>query len=221
MPTHSYLRASYKYPQAAFPYQKLRDENRRRGLSEPEYELTDAGGFDGDRYWDVTAEYAKASPDDILIRITVVNRGPAAARVHLLPTVWFRNTWSWGSAYDEGRWAKPTLTKTEGGVAAEAPRRLRRRRQGFADTSKLSTEPGLPSRSCRGRVPRPGRPLPIRSPASTDPSSTGRRAAPPAVAPPFCCGVPSAMRCCCPLCWKRACQFLPRRKIRTRSPTLQ
>src|SRR5438132_2514145 len=110
-PTYSYCKTLYKYPQAEFPYQALRAENRRRGRREPEFELTDAGAFDGDRYWDVTAEYAKASPDDILIRLTVANRGPEPARLHLLPTLWFRNTWSWGAAYDEGRWPKPRLAR--------------------------------------------------------------------------------------------------------------
>src|SRR5437879_1484218 len=92
---------------------QLREENRRRGRHEPEYELTDTGVFDGDRYWDVTTEYGKASPDDILIRLTVANRGPAPARLYLLPTLWFRNTWSWGAAYDEGRWPKPSITRTD------------------------------------------------------------------------------------------------------------
>ena len=97
-PTHSYLAALYKYPQRAFPYADLVEENRRRGKLDPEYELTDTGAFDGDRYFDVTAEYAKASPDDILVRITVANRGPDDAPLHLLPTLWFRNTWAWGRA---------------------------------------------------------------------------------------------------------------------------
>jgi mannosylglycerate hydrolase MGH1-like protein len=95
-PTHSYMRALYKYPQAAFPYAELVAENRRRGKRDPEYELIDTGIFDGDRYFDVFAEYAKAAPDDMLVRITIANRGPEAARVHLLPTLWFRNTWAWG-----------------------------------------------------------------------------------------------------------------------------
>jgi hypothetical protein len=95
-PTHSWLRALYKYPQAAFPYEKLRDENRRRGLSAPEYELLDTGVFDGGRYFDVFAEYAKPSPDHILIRLTVANRGPEAATLHLLPQLWCRNMWTWG-----------------------------------------------------------------------------------------------------------------------------
>jgi hypothetical protein len=94
-PTSSYLRALYKYPQAEFPYARLREENRRRSRSEREFELADTGIFNGDRYFDVTAEYAKARPEDILIRITVANRGPENARLHLLPTLWFRNIWSW------------------------------------------------------------------------------------------------------------------------------
>ncbi len=108
-PTHSYLKALYKYPQAEFPYVQLLEENRRRGRKEPEFELIETGVFDESRYFDVLAEYAKAAPEDILIRITVANRGPAAARLHLLPTLWFRNTWSWGSAYEEGRWPRPHL----------------------------------------------------------------------------------------------------------------
>ncbi|HUF90778.1 MAG TPA: glucosidase, partial [Candidatus Limnocylindria bacterium] len=94
-PTHSYMKYLYKYPQAAFPYERLVEEGRRRSRAEPEYELLDTGVFDGDRYFDVTVEYAKASTDDILIRLTAVNRGPEAATLHVLPSVWFRNTWSW------------------------------------------------------------------------------------------------------------------------------
>ena len=94
-PTHSYMKYLYKYPQAAFPYAALADENRRRGRGAPEYELLDTGVFDEDRYFDVVVEYAKASTDDILIRITATNRGPEPAEIHLLPTLWFRNTWSW------------------------------------------------------------------------------------------------------------------------------
>ncbi len=97
-PTHSYLKALYKYPQAEFPYAQLVEENRARGKREPEFELADTGVFDDSRYFDVFAEYAKAGPDDILIRITVANRGPEAATLHLLPTLWFRNTWCWGRA---------------------------------------------------------------------------------------------------------------------------
>lgn len=95
-PTHSYAQALYKYPQAEFPYQRLIEENSRRTKLEREFELENTGVFDGERYFDVFAEYAKAGPDDILIRITVANRGTEAATVHVLPTLWFRNTWSWG-----------------------------------------------------------------------------------------------------------------------------
>jgi len=95
-PTHSYMRMLYKYPQAEFPYQQLIDENRRRGRDFPEFELLDTGVFAESRYFDVFIEYAKADVEDILIQITAVNRGPSAASLHLLPSLWFRNTWSWG-----------------------------------------------------------------------------------------------------------------------------
>jgi len=96
-PTHSYMKYLYKYPQAAFPYEMLVSENRRRDKNQPEYELLDTGIFNDNRYFDVFVEYAKADVEDILIKITVSNRGPQAANLRLLPTVWFRNTWSWGS----------------------------------------------------------------------------------------------------------------------------
>ncbi len=94
-PTHSYMKGLYKYPQDAFPYEQLEMENRRRSRQEPEFELLDTGIFDDHRYFDVSVEYAKATPDDILIRISVTNRGPEAASLHILPTLWFRNTWAW------------------------------------------------------------------------------------------------------------------------------
>ncbi|MFQ5611491.1 MAG: glucosidase, partial [Anaerolineae bacterium] len=97
-PTHSYMKMLYKYPQAAFPYANLVAENRRRGRREFEYELLDTGVFDDNRYFDVFVEYAKAGQEDILVNITLANRGPEAARCDLLPTLWFRNTWSWGYA---------------------------------------------------------------------------------------------------------------------------
>jgi hypothetical protein len=96
-PTHSYLKMLYKYPQAAFPYARLFDENRRRGKNQPEFELIDTGIFDDDRYFDVFVEYAKAETEDVLIRICVHNRGPEVATIHLLPQVFFRNTWSWAN----------------------------------------------------------------------------------------------------------------------------
>jgi Glycosyl hydrolase family 63 C-terminal domain len=95
-PTHSYGKALYKYPQRAFPYARLGDENRRRNRDDMEFEITDTGIYDDNRYFDVFAEYAKAGPNDICIAVTVANRGPDAAPLALLPTLWFRNTWSWG-----------------------------------------------------------------------------------------------------------------------------
>src|SRR5262245_22590826 len=96
-PTHSYMKYLYKYPQAAFPYQNLVFESRRRDKHQPEYELLDTGVFQDNRYFDVQVEYAKADVEDILIKFTVLNPGPEAAELRLLPTIWFRNTWSWGS----------------------------------------------------------------------------------------------------------------------------
>jgi Mannosylglycerate hydrolase MGH1-like glycoside hydrolase domain len=104
-PTHSYLKALYKYPQREYPYSWLVEENRRRGKDVPEFELIDTGAFDDDRYFDAFVEYAKGSPHDILIKITIHNRGPEQAEVHVLPHLWFRNTWSWGASS-----GKPTLT---------------------------------------------------------------------------------------------------------------
>jgi len=95
-PTHSYMKYLYKYPQRAFPYANLVAESRRRDRLQPEYELLDTGAFADDRYFDVFVEYAKASPEDLRCRITIVNRGPDPAPIDVLPTVWFRNTWSWG-----------------------------------------------------------------------------------------------------------------------------
>ena len=95
-PTHSYMKALYKYPQGEFPYTRLLEENRRRGRRDFEYELLDTGVFDENRYFDIFTEYAKGNAEDILIKITVTNRGPAEADLAILPTMWFRNTWSWG-----------------------------------------------------------------------------------------------------------------------------
>jgi hypothetical protein len=95
-PTHSYLKMLYKYPQRAFPYAELVAENGRRSGLDPEFELLDTGVFDDDRYWDVFVEYAKGAPRDLLMCVTAVNRGPDPAELHILPQIWFRNTWSWG-----------------------------------------------------------------------------------------------------------------------------
>ena len=96
-PTHTYMKFLYKYPQQEFPYLQLTEENRRRGRGEPEFELPDTGIFDDNRYFDVVVEYAKADVEDILIKITIANRGPETANLRVLPTIWFRNTWSWGN----------------------------------------------------------------------------------------------------------------------------
>src|SRR5215831_210291 len=108
-PTHSYMKYLYKYPQAAFPYAQLIDENRRRGRQAPEFDLIDTGVFEGDRYFDIYVVYAKADAEDILIRITAFNRGPESALLHLLPTIWFRNRWTWGDNDDP----KPILRKAD------------------------------------------------------------------------------------------------------------
>src|SRR5262249_17921031 len=100
-PTSSYLKMLYKYPQAAFPYASLVAVNGARGRQDPEYELLDTGIFDDDRYFDVVVEYAKASPDDLLMQITVYNRGPDDATLHVLPTLWFRHTWSWAGGTEQ------------------------------------------------------------------------------------------------------------------------
>ncbi|MDT8069112.1 MAG: glucosidase [Terriglobia bacterium] len=116
-PTHSYMKYLYKYPQRDYPYRDLVETNRRLSRDEFEYELLDTGVFDDDRYFDVFVEYAKADPEDLLIRISAHNRGPETAEIHLLPTLWFRNTWSWA----EGD-IKPNLRKTgEGEVLASHP----------------------------------------------------------------------------------------------------
>jgi hypothetical protein len=100
-PTHSYMKGLYKYPQAAYPYNLLLEETKRRTRRDPEFELIDTGVFNDDRYFDVMVEYAKESPSDILVRFTITNRGRDAATLHFLPTLWFRNTWAW----------KPGVTK--------------------------------------------------------------------------------------------------------------
>ena len=116
-PTHSYMKYLYKYPQQAYPYDKLLATNRQRNRYELEYELLDTGVFDDDRYFDVFTEYAKQSPEDIFIKVTVANRGFAPATIHVLPNLWFRNTWS-----SDQNAERPQLKKTEapGGIAAIA-----------------------------------------------------------------------------------------------------
>ncbi|MFP3600471.1 MGH1-like glycoside hydrolase domain-containing protein [Paraburkholderia sp. SIMBA_053] len=119
-PTHSYMKYLYKYPQKEYPYRDLVETNRKRSRTEMEYELLDTGIFDEDRYFDVFVEYAKADPEDILVRISVHNRGPDAAQIRILPTLWFRNTWSWG-----GDDRKPSLTEAGSGIIRATHHELR------------------------------------------------------------------------------------------------
>ena len=118
-PTSSYLRALYKYPQGRFPYDQLVAENGRRGKADPEFEIEDTGIFADGRYFDVFVEYAKAGPEDILVRTTCVNRGADPSVVHVLPTLWHRNTWAWGRQ-GEGYWPKGRIERAgEGRIRSE------------------------------------------------------------------------------------------------------
>src|SRR6201998_1781202 len=115
-PTHSDRKYLYKYPQTEFPYTQLVEENRRRGKDQPEFELLDTGAFKEDRYFDVFVEYAKGDVEDILIRITATNRGPETAALRVLPTIWFRNTWSWGDVV-----SRPDMRQIRGGIELDDP----------------------------------------------------------------------------------------------------
>src|SRR5207342_1814597 len=117
VPSHSWNRWRYHYPQSAFPYEDLRAENARRGRLDPEYELLDTGAFDDDRYWVVEVHYAKADPDDLLITVEVTNAGPDTDVLHVLPTLWFRNTWSW----EPGAVAPVMVETGPGSVAVPHP----------------------------------------------------------------------------------------------------
>jgi hypothetical protein len=139
-PTHSYMKYLYKYPQAAYPYADLVETNRRRSRNEMEYELLDTGVFKDDRYFDVFVEYAKDGPDDLLVRITAINRGPEQAELHLLPTLWFRNDWAAWIAESSRAAKKPTLTQMKGPASTSVMR---------AEHSKLGTY----DLYCDGTVP--------------------------------------------------------------------
>ena len=117
-PTHSYMKYLYKYPQAAYPYEDLVKTNRCRSRNEPEYELLDTGIFNENRYFDVFVEYAKETPEDILIRITVVNRGPETASLQVIPTLWFRNTWQDGENTEMPGLKQLIFDKTSGVIEA-------------------------------------------------------------------------------------------------------
>ena len=114
-PTHSYMKCLYKYPQAEFPYKQLLEANTGRPRQESEFELVDTGTLDQNRYFDIFAEYAKADANDILIRISVANRAPDTAVLHLLPTLWFRNVWTW-----DPRCSRPSMHATAGGPSVAA-----------------------------------------------------------------------------------------------------
>ena len=120
-PTHSYMKFLYKYPQRAFPYAELVAENRRRSKQDPEFELLDSGAFVENRYFDLVVEYAKANADDVLVRITAYNRGPEAAPIRLLPTVWFRNTWSWQNGAPKPALAKGVSARNAVAIALDHP----------------------------------------------------------------------------------------------------
>jgi hypothetical protein len=120
-PTHSYMKYLYKYPQSAYPYGDLVETNRRRGRHDFEYELLDTGVFDEDRYFDVFVEYAKASPEDILVQITIHNRGPQPAALHVLPTIWFRNVWSWAGRAPQARLQQVAADAAGGVIAVSHP----------------------------------------------------------------------------------------------------
>ena len=140
----------YKYPQREFPYRDLLETNGRRTREEFEYELLDTGIFDDDRYFDVFLEYAKEGPDDILIRVSVENRGREAARLQLLPTLWFRNTWSWG---DEG--AKPVLREAAGRSWPPIPSSASTRSRAAERRSSCSPRTRATSRGCGAGRTRP------------------------------------------------------------------
>ena len=166
-PTHSYMKYLYKYPQAAFPYADLVETNRRRTRDEMEYELLDTGVFDDDRYFDVFVEYAKAGPEDILVKITAANRGPDAAELHLLPTLWFRNDWS------------PWIAESTGPPRNRTSSRSRRRRARARSRQRIRCWVSSPSPAkarCRCSSPRTKRTTSGSSPDRRTRAPTSRTA---------------------------------------------
>ena len=156
VPSHAWNRWRYHYPQGAYPYQDLIDVNAGRSRYQPEYELLDTGAFDGDRYWITEVHYAKAGPDDLLMAIQVTNAGPEAETIHVLPTAWFRNTWSWGDSTSPGRRCGPPATgRSPSTTRSWAP---------WSCSPRLP--PAAPTRSCcsaRTRPTWPGCTAPTRS----------------------------------------------------------
>jgi len=158
-PTHSYLKMLYKYPQRVFPYSKLVEESRRRSREQPEFELLDTGVFDDDRYFDVFVEYAKASPHDVLMRVTAHNRGPDFAPLHLLPQLWFRNRWSWDDLATIGGTAMPrrsscsARTRPTAASSTQTPRPPARLRTAFTNMSRTIVKtPLMPSEQAPKRL---------------------------------------------------------------------
>ena len=185
VPSYAYARQLYKLPQAAYPYEWLLEENaRRKGSAAMEFELIDTGIFDDDRYFDVDVEYAKADADDVLMRVTVHNRGPDPAPIHILPQVWFRNTWSWSPGVH-----KPSLQasgRRTGAGAARGARHLQHRIRSSGSPAVLrqrvqfraGVRHHLGARPLQGRVPRLRRPRPDRGGERSRQRHQGRRALP-------------------------------------------
>ena len=179
-PTHSWMRWRYMYPQAEFPYERLRSENRARGRDQPEFELLDTGVFDDGRYWEITADYAKASPEDLLVRITARNAGLEAATLHLLPTLWFRNTWSWESGQPT-----PSISLSGEALLAEHPELGRRTLTGSGSPEALFCENETNSRSLFGDEAPQSTPYPkdgigdhvVAGTATVNPAQQGTKAA--------------------------------------------
>jgi hypothetical protein len=144
-PTHSWMRWRYLYPQAEFPYSHLVEENARRGRTDTEYELADTGVFDDGRCWEITADYAKAAPEDVLLRLTVRNAGPDEASLDVLPTLWFRNSWSWTEGAE-----RPLIVADRCGLLAAG--------RGAGQAARLLPAhgllPGRPARGLRARLAR-------------------------------------------------------------------
>ncbi|MBA3540550.1 MAG: glucosidase, partial [Deltaproteobacteria bacterium] len=164
-PSHSYMCLLYKYPQAAFPYKNLIEENQRRQGQGPEYELVDTGIFDDNRYFDITIEYAKGTTEDLAIRITAHNRGPDAAPLHILPTLWFRNTWGWGATPERA----PQIRRADRGDVLGL----------LADDEHAGRDPNMPAAYSLGMRWLYGPPATISTPASllfTDNETNGERA---------------------------------------------
>ena len=178
-PTHSWMQWLYRYPQAEFPYERLRAENAARSRLEREYELADTGVLDEDRFFDVQVTYAKASPEDVCIVVTATNHGPDPAPLHLLPQVWFRNTWSWGRDKRQGTLTPAARAHADGDRAgggrgrARLPGPVHARRRGQPRRPRAATTRPTPSPCSAPRGTRPG----IRRTGSTAASSHGDQSA--------------------------------------------